>query len=211
MSGGITARLRAPLDRRADFADVLADGWQMAAATDLAARPVYLDAGGTVTLGDLFAVDGEPDGSIRFVGDLGRVDRIGAGLRGGEVIVEGNAGHEIGARMRRGLIAVTGDAGMRAGLSVIAGTVLVGGSAGREPGLWSKRGSIVILGSAALPPTYRYACTYQPEHVRLMLERLRRRFGLAFDARVRDGLYDRYSGDLAELGKGELLIWHHPT
>jgi formylmethanofuran dehydrogenase subunit C len=99
------------------------------------------------------------------------------------------------------------DVAGQAGVGIIAGTVIVFGDAGPAPGRWSKRGSIVALGSVRIPPTYRYACTYQPDHLRLTLLRLRKRYGLAVDERYVSGSYRRYSGDLADLGRGEILAW----
>jgi formylmethanofuran dehydrogenase subunit C len=109
--------------------------------------------------------------------------------------------------MRRGLLVVTGDVAGQAGPGMIAGSVIVFGNPGPAPGRWSKRGSIVALGPIAIPPTYRYACTYQPDHLRLTLLRLRARYGVAVEERYVSGLYRRYSGDLADLGKGEILAW----
>ena len=129
------------------------------------------------------------------------------GMTGGEILVLGEAGPEAGARMRRGLIAVAGRCGSHAGVGLIAGTIVVGGAAGASAGLWSKRGSIIALGSIDIPPTYRYACTYQPVHIRLTLGRLRARYGMPVDERHITGRYRRYSGDLADLGKGEILAW----
>jgi hypothetical protein len=65
----------------------------------------------------------------------------------------------------------------------------------------------VALGPVTIPPTYRFACTYRPDHLRLTLLRLRRRFDLAIEDRFIWGLFRRYSGDLADLGKGEILAW----
>ena len=252
MSDGIRARLRKPLQTRADLGAVLAGAWGGLTATQLASRPVLLEGGTSVPLGDLFEVTGEPAGRIRFEGELTQADRLGAGLVEGEVIVEGSvgdeaglgmaggvidirgdagartggaaddtrrgmtggellvrggAGPEPGTRMRRGLLVVGGDVARHAGPGLIAGTVMVFGDAGPAPGLWSKRGSIVALGPLEIPPTYRYACTYQPDHLRLTLLRLRKRYALAVDERYVSGSYRRYSGDLADLGRGEILAW----
>jgi formylmethanofuran dehydrogenase subunit C len=207
MSAGLVARLRAPLDMRADFADVLTGEWHTAAAAAFAARPVYLEGRGAVALGELFDVQGTGDGTVRFVGDLQHAERLGADLRSGEVVIDGNAGAEVGARMRRGVIAIAGTTAPRAGLGAIAGSIVIFGGAGTEAGLWSKRGSVVAFGNVTPPPTYRYTCTYQPPHLRLMLARLRERFGLPVTAQHLDGVYDRFSGDFAELGKGEILAW----
>jgi formylmethanofuran dehydrogenase subunit C len=129
------------------------------------------------------------------------------GMSGGELIERGSAGPEAGAAMRRGLLVVGRSAGPLAGRGIIAGTVIILGAAGPDAGLWSKRGSIVALGTITPPASYSYACTYQPVHLRLILARLRRRYGLAVQRKHITGLYRRYSGDLAELGKGEILAW----
>jgi formylmethanofuran dehydrogenase subunit C len=155
---------------------------------------------------------GMSGGALVIQGNAG--DRAGAappgfkrGMRGGELIVRGSAGLEAGAAMRRGLLVIARAAGDRAGLGMIAGNIVVFGPAGSNTGLWSKRGSVVALGSITPPPTYTYACTYQPIHLRLLLTRLRNQYGLAVQRRHFTGFYRRYSGDIAELGKGEILVW----
>ena len=81
------------------------------------------------------------------------------------------------------------------------------GTAGPGAGRFLKRGSIVALGTLERPATFRYACTYRPPHVALLLRYLRARHGLAIADRQIGGRYERYSGDMAELGKGEILQW----
>jgi formylmethanofuran dehydrogenase subunit C len=151
-------------------------------------------------------------GALDIAGDAG--PRAGAallgfkrGMTGGELIVRGSAGPGAGTGMRRGLIVIAGRAGDQTGLGMIAGSVVVFGSAGGDSGLWSKRGSVVALGEITPPPTYFYACTYQPVHLRLLFTRLRARYGLPVRPRHLNGYYRRYSGDMAELGKGEILAW----
>lgn len=252
MSGGLLAHLKAPLQQRGDFSEVVAGSWTTLSAREMADRPVYLERDGSVPLGDLFEVTGNPEGRIRFVGDLERADRLGAGLSEGEVMVEGNvgreaglalaggsldirgnagprtgsaplgfkrgmtggelvvrgsAGPEAGTAMRRGLLVIAKSAGDRTGLNMIAGNVIIFGSAGSNTGLWSKRGSVVALGKITPPATYSYVCTYQPAVVRLMLTRLSVRYGLSVQRKHLTGFYRRYSGDMAELGKGEILEW----
>jgi formylmethanofuran dehydrogenase subunit C len=129
------------------------------------------------------------------------------GMAGGEMIVRGSAGPEAGALMRRGLLVIGRTAGSLAGRGMIAGTLVILGAAGPDAGLWSKRGSVVALGKITPPETYAYACTYQPIHLRLVLTRLRDRYRLPIQRKHLTGLYQRYSGDLAELGKGEILAW----
>ena len=155
---------------------------------------------------------GMSGGVLDVRGDAG--DRVGGaaadarrGMTGGELVVRGSVGAEPGTRMRRGLLVVARHVGARPGPAMIAGTLLVFGNAGRAPGIGSKRGSIVALGGIDIPATYRYACTYQPDHLRLMLVRLRDRYGFKVQKRHLTGFYRRYSGDLGDLGRGEILAW----
>jgi formylmethanofuran dehydrogenase subunit C len=129
------------------------------------------------------------------------------GMLGGELIVRGTAGPEAGSFMRRGTLVIGGSAGDRTGLGMIAGSIIIIGPAGTATGLWSKRGSIISLGKITPPATYTYACTYQPVHLRLTLGRLRKAYALPIQPRHITGLYRRFSGDFAELGKGEILQW----
>jgi formylmethanofuran dehydrogenase subunit C len=149
-------------------------------------------------------------GTLRISGNAG--DRLGAatpgasrGMTGGEIVVLGSAGREAAARARRGLVVVGGDTGADAARDIIAGTLVVLGRTGANPGLRSKRGSIVAIGGIDVPSTYRYACTFEPPHLRLTLTYLRRKYGIAVDERAIAARYRRYCGDLGEPGKGEIL------
>ena len=129
------------------------------------------------------------------------------GMTGGEIVVRGAAGSDAGALVRRGLVVVGGAAGDGAGRAMIAGTVIVFGTLGAGAGAWSKRGTLVAMCGVAVPPTFRYACTYRPPHLAVTLTYLRRRYALAVEDDHVTGEYRRYSGDLAELGRGEILEW----
>ena len=151
-------------------------------------------------------------GLLDITGDAG--DRVGGarlaaskGMLGGEIIVRGRAGADVGASMRRGTIVITGDAGARAGTRMIAGNVIVLGSAGDEPGRFNKRGTIVVVGHVDVPSSYRLVCTYRPPHLAVTLAYLQRRRGVRVEPRWSDGPYRRYCGDMAELGRGEILAW----
>jgi formylmethanofuran dehydrogenase subunit C len=129
------------------------------------------------------------------------------GMSGGEIVIRGSAGARVGAGLRRGLIVVQSDAGDDAGQGMIAGSILVFGTLGGNPGLFSRRGSIVAFGAHTLSAPYRYACTYRPPHLRVTLGYLRSRHQVPITSGQLDGAYRRYSGDLAELGAGEILSW----
>ncbi|HEY7896202.1 MAG TPA: formylmethanofuran dehydrogenase subunit C [Gemmatimonadaceae bacterium] len=149
-------------------------------------------------------------GLLDIAGNAG--DRLGAGrlaaargMAGGEIVVRGNAGAEIGATMRRGTVVVAGDAGPRAGLGMIAGNVIVLGRAGEDAGRFNKRGTIAVFGRVSVPSTYRFACTYCPPHIAVTVAHLRTHRGLVIADDEPTARFRRYSGDMAELGRGEIL------
>jgi formylmethanofuran dehydrogenase subunit C len=269
MSDTVTLTLRAPPERLVEAECIVPDRFATLGAREIAELPVW-EGRRQLRLGDLFDVQGERSATVRVVGDASMVDAMGAGMTGGELVVDGTAGRYVGSRMGGGRLRVTGNAGYGAGLemaggvlqidgdagdrvgaarlgaskgmlggeiivrgavgaeagarmrrgtlvcaragprageAMIAGTVFVFGSAGEGAGCWNKRGSIVVLGDVAIPLTYGYDCTYRPPHVALALRSLRARFQLPIDDAHLTGRYARYSGDLAELGKGEILQW----
>ncbi len=129
------------------------------------------------------------------------------GMTGGEIVVAGNSGPSAGHAMRRGLIAIGGNCGPAAGFSMLAGTIVALGNVGAEAGLLNRRGSVVAFGTVSPVPTYRYACEYRPHWLRTVLRRLRTVYGFKVtDAQV-EGRFRRYSGDFAELARGEILAW----
>lgn len=155
---------------------------------------------------------GMSGGSLRIRRNAG--DRVGGaapgasrGMTGGEIVVDGSVGADAGTRMRRGLLFVGGDAGSHAARAMIAGTVIVIGRVGRDPAFASKRGSLVVGGSVDVPITYRFACDYEPPHLRLALTYLVRCYGLSLGRELVQGRYRRYCGDAGTVGKGEILKW----
>lgn len=128
------------------------------------------------------------------------------GMQGGTILVEGSAGPEVGLRLRRGLIAVGGSVGDFAGLHMRGGTIVVCGPVGLRAGAWMGRGTIVAFRPVALLPTFLYACTYRPTFLRLYLRYLQGQ-GFRVPPEALDGLYQRYTGDTAVPGKGEILQW----
>jgi formylmethanofuran dehydrogenase subunit C len=133
-----------------------------------------------------------------------------SGMRGGVILVEGNAGNEIGGTMRRGFIAIGGDAGDFVAVSLIAGTVFVFGKAGIRTGAGMKRGTIAFFGERpALLPTFRFDCSYRPVFMRLYLRQLQS-WAFPVARELLDDRYERFSGDLVALGKGEILQRERP-
>jgi len=152
-------------------------------------------------------------GHLRITGNAGNC--LGAGYRGstrgmtgGEILVTGSAGDEIGTAMRRGLIAVGGSVGHAAGFGMIAGSLMFFGGVGRHCGAGMKRGTISLFSTthrAELLPSFHYSCTDRPTFLSIYLGHLEQ-LGFAIPDGCLNASYDRYSGDLIELGKGEILV-----
>jgi formylmethanofuran dehydrogenase subunit C len=128
------------------------------------------------------------------------------GMTGGVVLVHGSVGSGAADRLRRGLIAVAGDAGAHAGAHMVAGTLLACGALGAGAGVGLKRGTIVAGGAVDLPSTFRYACRDRPGFLALLFRSLETR-GFPVPARFATGVFHRYGGDYADLGRGEILQW----
>jgi formylmethanofuran dehydrogenase subunit C len=129
------------------------------------------------------------------------------GITGGEIVIRGSVTENVGIGMRRGIVVVTGDAGRGTGQGVIAGTVVVFGRIAAVAGRFLKRGTIVGFGEMERPATFRYACTFRPPHLQVLFHHLRRHYELPITEGHLSGRYHRYSGDFAELGRGEILQW----
>jgi formylmethanofuran dehydrogenase subunit C len=178
---------------------------------------VGLQAGRRMTGGRLeirrnvghWAASGMRGGEIEVQGDAG--DFLGAplageraGMAGGVVVVRGRAGDRAGDRLRRGIIIVEGDAGRAPASRMLAGTLIVCGSAGPLPGYLMRRGTLV-LGSKT-DPGLSFAPTGAADGVFLtLLSRTLRPRSVSAAGLVAAG-GQRYAGDLATLGKGELIL-----
>ena len=129
-----------------------------------------------------------------------------AGMKDGTILIEGSAGLEVGMRMRRGLIAIRGPVRDFCGLQMKGGTIFLLGGAEIRTGAWMFRGTIVSLKPIRLLPTFAKACRYNPTFLRLYARRLQA-LGFEIPVEAGQGAYERFAGDTAVPGKGEILIW----
>jgi formylmethanofuran dehydrogenase subunit C len=127
-------------------------------------------------------------------------------MKGGVIVIGGSAGHEVGELMKRGVISIFGDVGSFAGAHMKGGTILCFGRMGERAGAGARRGTIVAFGPLELLPTFRFDSEYNPVFLRFCLRELKKH-GLPIRDEHINGFYERHSGDLTELGKGEILIW----
>jgi formylmethanofuran dehydrogenase subunit C len=173
----------------------------------------YMKGGTIEVTGDASDwVGGEMRGGlIRVHGNAG--GQIGAayrgslsGMNGGTILVDGSAGTEIGMRMKRGIIAVRGPVRDFAGLQMKGGTIVLVSGAEMRTGAWMVRGTIIALTPVTLLPTFSATCQYNPIFVNLYANHLQG-LGFSIPYLVSEGAYQRFVGDSAVPGKGEVLIW----
>jgi formylmethanofuran dehydrogenase subunit C len=128
------------------------------------------------------------------------------GMTKGAILIGGDAGNEIGHSMRRGLIAIGGNIGDLAGLNMLAGSIFIFGHSGIRHGAGMHRGTLAFFGPApSLLPTFRRACRYQPDFLKVVFRHLRRLEFMVCDDSLRSS-YDLYNGDFLAGGRGEVLI-----
>ena len=68
------------------------------------------------------------------------------------------------------------------------------------------KGTIVMFNKPEIIRTFKLTSTYNPTFLRVFLKMLKE-YGMPVDNKHFTGIYDRYSGDLASLGNGEIYIW----
>ncbi len=151
------------------------------------------------------------NGTIRVSGNAG--GQVGAGYRGslkgmrnGTIYVGGTAGLEVGLRMRRGTIIVRGCVRDFAGLQMKGGTIILLGGAEIRTGAWMNRGTIISLHPIQLMPTFRESGNYMPTWMSIYGQYLQP-FGVEIPCSANQGSYQRFTGDFAVPGKGEIFVW----
>jgi formylmethanofuran dehydrogenase subunit C len=109
----------------------------------------------SLTIGDLFTVEGDGAEEIVVEGDLSHVKRIGQGMSQGQITIHGNVGMHLGANMCGGEIGVHGNVDAWAGAHMSGGTIRVFGNTGSMLGAaysgetrGVRGGTILVFGSA---------------------------------------------------------------
>jgi formylmethanofuran dehydrogenase subunit C len=154
-------------------------------------------AGALMAGGGIFIAGNAGDGAG------GATPGVMAGMRGGFLLVAGRAGERLGDRMRRGCIAALGPAGAYAGSRMGGGTLLAA-AAGPLPGYLMRRGTLVLGAHDGLAPSFVNSGVHQLQFLGLLRAWLRRQ-----DARASALVplrAERFQGDMATLGRGEILV-----
>lgn len=126
------------------------------------------------------------------------------GMAGGLMVIGGNAGAYLGDRMRRGVIVVHGTVGEASGCRMIGGTI-VAAHAGVRAGVGMKRGTLIAATVDDMEPTFVSAGAYDAAFLGLFRRWLTGEAGGTAAALVPARVH-RFRGDMASLGKGEMLL-----
>jgi formylmethanofuran dehydrogenase subunit C len=172
-----------------------------------------ISAGSIVVSGDSgsFAACEMAGGRIEISGDAG--DFAAAplpgsmdGMRGGTLVVRGDAGERFGDRMRRGTALVFGSAGAFAASRMVAGTIGIAGNVGEHLAYGMRRGSLILPGVGPLDGATRFVENHADVGVfwRLITRSLAREGGMFGELVRREPL--RFVGDVSVDGRGELLF-----
>lgn len=128
------------------------------------------------------------------------------GMKGGTVLVKGNVGERAGDHLCRGLILIEGDAGDYCGSRMTAGTIAVMGKVGNHLGYAMRRGTLLLWQAAKIPPMFNDCGSHTLAFLPLLFASFKQ-----FDSKFADSAnsfvrVQRYGGDMAEMGRGEILL-----
>jgi formylmethanofuran dehydrogenase subunit C len=86
------------------------------------------------------------------------------------------------------------------------GLIACFGRVGQRPGAEMTNGTILTLNAPKLLPTFKFTRVYNPKLLKPRLEGLKKG-GFPIKKVHIEGLYDRYEGDIANDGKGRVIVW----
>ena len=163
-----------------------------------------LNSKNSLKVADYFEVYGSDRNHIIFKNPSKQLDFIGQQMSHGSIICQGDVGDRVGDQMRRGFILIDGDAGDYCGSRMVAGTIGVYGNVGEYIGFGMKRGTILLNNKTNLHATLQDCGTHNLPFLALLFQ--------SFDAfpskfsTLKIQRVQRFAGDLAVNGNGEILI-----
>lgn len=138
-----------------------------------------------------------------LVGGLTAGDKFG--MTGGLIVIDGHAGDRAGDRMRRGTIFIRGKCGSFAGSRMVGGTIWTELGFGADPGMLLRRGTLIGPSVEQMLPTFADSGRHDLVILRILSRYMREKLG-AKAPKPLPLVVRKYAGDLATIGKGELLI-----
>jgi len=151
-------------------------------------------------------------GQIKINGNAG--DFIGGarpgqknGMTGGTIIITGNSGDRTGDHMRRGYILIEGNAGDYCASRMVSGTIAVLGDTGAHLGYAMKRGTILLtkMPSRGITANFNDCGSHTLAFLPLLFASFKK-LDSAFASVESFSRVQRYAGDLAGIGMGEILV-----
>jgi formylmethanofuran dehydrogenase subunit C len=175
---------------------------------------IFLEGGEIEVTGDtgIYTACEMKSGQIKINGNAG--DFLGGvrpgrrnGMTGGTVIVTGNTGARTGDHMRRGMILIEGNAGDYCASRMISGTIAVLGDVGAHLGYAMKRGTVLLTKA----PSQGISANFNDcgSHTLAFLPLLFASFtklNSQFAQVESFSRVQRYAGDVAGIGMGEILV-----
>lgn len=166
-----------------------------------------LDIGGDA---GIFLASTAKGGVIHVKGSAG--DYLGGarpgdkfGLLGGTVLVDGSVGERAGERMRRGTVIAKGKFGAAAGSRMVGGTLWTEAGFGPRPGPLLRRGTLIGPSVDELLPTFADCGRIDPVILRILSRHVADVLG-PLAPKALPGSVRKLGGDLATIGKGEILL-----
>ena len=128
------------------------------------------------------------------------------GMKGGAILVKGNVGERAGDHMRRGVILIEGDAGDYCGSRMVAGTIAVMGQTGRYLGYAMRRGTLLLWNKPELSATFNDCGSHTLAFLPILFASFKKFNSRFADSAAAFKRVQRYGGDMAGAGKGEILL-----
>jgi len=172
-----------------------------------------MKAGSITVLGNvgLFAACEMKKGQLTVHGNAG--DFLGGalpgnkmGMKGGVVLIKGNVGERAGDHLRRGVILIEGNAGDYCGSRMTAGTIAVMGKVGNHLGYAMRRGTLLLWQPAKIPAMFNDCGTHTLAFLPLLFASFKGLDSKFADKASAFNRVQRYGGDMAEMGRGEILL-----
>lgn len=138
-----------------------------------------------------------------FIGGTRPGDRFG--MVGGIVVVDGNVGERAGERMRRGTIITRGTFGPAAGSRMVGGTLWTEKGFGANPGPLLRRGTLIGPAVERFLPTFSDCGMHDLNVLKILNKFIADALGPMAPRPIPEKVR-RYAGDLATIGKGEILL-----
>jgi len=159
----------------------------------------------------LYAACEMKNGYLEIDGNAG--DFLGAalpgnkmGMKGGTILVKGNVGERAGDHMRRGYILIEGNVGDYCGSRMTAGTIAVMGQTGKFLGYAMRRGTLLLWNKPQLQATFNDCGVHTLGFLPILFASFKKLDSSFADASAAFNRVQRYAGDMAELGRGEVLV-----